>query len=53
MVLCEFLVFLMALSFVATHKGTPAGVSSAAAQKSYPRSCYVPWRTAARAGRQR
>ncbi|XP_028271148.1 centrosomal protein of 78 kDa isoform X2 [Parambassis ranga] len=38
---------------IATHKGAPAEESSAAAQKSYPRSCYVPWRTAARAGRQR
>ncbi|XP_019125294.2 centrosomal protein of 78 kDa isoform X3 [Larimichthys crocea] len=40
---------------IATRKGSSGGQGSGAAQtqKSYSRSCYVPWRAAARAGRQR
>ncbi|XP_019125293.2 centrosomal protein of 78 kDa isoform X2 [Larimichthys crocea] len=40
---------------MSTRKGSSGGQGSGAAQtqKSYSRSCYVPWRAAARAGRQR
>ncbi|XP_019954552.2 centrosomal protein of 78 kDa [Paralichthys olivaceus] len=40
---------------IAASKGTPGGQSSAAAQtqKPHSRSSFIPWRTAARAGRQR
>uniref|UniRef100_A0A3P8TS93 Centrosomal protein 78 n=1 Tax=Amphiprion percula TaxID=161767 RepID=A0A3P8TS93_AMPPE len=41
---------------IATHKGASSGGRTSGAaqiQKAYSRSCYVPWRAAARAGRQR
>ncbi|XP_008292287.1 centrosomal protein of 78 kDa [Stegastes partitus] len=41
---------------IGTHKGASSGGRSSGAaqtQKAYSRSCYVPWRAAARAGRQR
>lgn len=43
------------LSGVAARKGSPGGRSSSApqTQKPYSGPCYVPWRAAARAGRQR
>ncbi|XP_022047993.2 centrosomal protein of 78 kDa isoform X1 [Acanthochromis polyacanthus] len=41
---------------IGTHKGACSGgwtLGAAQTQKAYSRSCYVPWRAAARAGRQR